>query len=387
MLTAAIVGGALSAQWVLPGCNKADNAQPDGVSAQHPENFAKSTKVKAKKNFKVVNLVANTGAYGASRVDPLLVNAWGMSWNPTGVAWISATGTGVSTVYNNTGGQVRPAVNIPSPVTATGGLPTGQVFSPSTTDFLLPAPNNQPARFIFVGVDGVLSAWNGGAGNNAVRILNNSASAAYTGLAIGTYNNNTYLYAANFATGHIDVWNKNWGAVSMSFTDPNLPAGYSPFNVQAIDNMLYVTYALVGPTGRDVPGVGNGYVDIYSTGGTLIKRFVSGGQLNAPWGVAKVSHAFFEGHENDDEDKDDDSDDNDDMILIGNFGDGRINAYKANGKHHGELWLHSAPIVIDGLWAIMPPPATATSIPQNRLYFAAGPNNEMDGLFGYIEKR
>jgi uncharacterized protein (TIGR03118 family) len=375
LLTAAMLCSVLTAQLVLPGCNKADTSQPNDAALSYGSLAKDNGKLKVKKNFEVVNLVANTNGYGAARVDPLLANAWGISWNPSGVAWISATNIGVSTVYNGTGAQVRSAVNIPSPAAAMGGLPTGQVFSASTTDFLLPAPNGQPARFIFVGVDGVLSAWNGAAGNNAARILNNSATSAYTGLAIGNYNGNTYLYAANFRTGHIDVWDRNWNSVTMPFTDPNLPAGYSPFNVQEIDGMLYVTYALVGPNGRDVPGLGNGYVDIYSTGGALVRRFVSGGQLNAPWGVAKAPMGFF------------DSTDTQGMILVGNFGDGHINAYKSNGTHFGELWLHDAPIVIDGLWAITPPPVTSTTIPRDRLYFAAGPNHEMDGLFGYIQRR
>jgi uncharacterized protein (TIGR03118 family) len=348
--------------------------------------------VKPKKNFVEVNLVANNNEYSAGRIDPTLLNAWGIAWSPTGTAWVSAQAAGISEVYNGEGGQVRPPVNIPSVGGPTGGAPTGQVFSASTTDFKLPAPNNQPARFIFVGDDGIISAWNGAAGNNAALIKNNSATASYTGLAIGVNNGANYLYAANFKSGHIEVFDKNFGSVSMSFTDPSLPSGYSPFNIQEVNGNLFVMYAKVGPDGDEVKGMGLGYVDIYSTGGSLIKRFTSGGQLNAPWGVSMAPASFFrDGNEGEDGDDDDDGQgkgkERNDIVLIGNFGNGRINAYKSDGKYFGQLWVHNAPIVIDGLWAISMAPATATTIPAGRLYFTAGPDDEADGLFGYITRK
>jgi uncharacterized protein (TIGR03118 family) len=168
----------------------------------------------------------------------------------------------------------------------------------------------------------------------------------------------------------------------MPFSDPQLPSGYAPFNVQSVDDMLYVTYAKVGPDHEDEAGMGNGFVDIYTTGGSLVKRFISQGQLNSPWGIAKAPASFFGDDHNDDER----------MILVGNFGNGRINAYKSDGKFMGELAEHPTPrhpripLVIDGLWAISFAPATATTIDPNRLYFTAGPNDEKDGLYGYIIK-
>ncbi len=163
--------------------------------------------------------------------------------------------------------------------------------------------------------------------------------------------------------------------MTMSFTDPSLPAGYAPFNIQAIGDKLYVMYAKVG-VGAEEPGPGNGYVSIFNTDGTFVERFVSRGQLNAPWGVAKAPAGFWgEGEENPEN-----------AILIGNFGDGRINAFDADGNFLGQLRMHGNPIVIEGLWAIMFAPASATAIDPNKLFFAAGPGGEEHGLFGYIHK-
>lgn len=366
---------------LVSGCQKADRQMMN----QHQLENASSNSMKPvmqKKNFMQVNLVANTSSYGASRVDPLLQNAWGLAFSPNGFAWISANGAGLSTIYTGEGAEVRPPVTIPSATGPTGGTPTGVVFSASNTDFLLPAPNSQAARFIFVSEDGIISAWNGAAGNTAVVVKDNSATSSYKGLALATSNGASYLYAANFETAKIDVFDKDYNAVSMSFTDPGLPAGFAPFNVSNIDGMLYVTYAKVGPDGDDVAGMGNGYVDIYTTDGSFVRRFVSSSQLNSPWGIAKAPATFFG----------DDNDGDQSMILIGNFGNGHINAYKSDGEFMGELALHPTPmhprvpLVIEGLWAISFAPATATSIDPGRLYFTAGPNDEADGLYGYIQK-
>ena len=364
---------------IFSGCQKAlDKPVVQDVSSA---DAAFKNGVKQKKNFEQTNLVASNAEYNAARIDPLLVNSWGIAFSPGGTAWVNAQGGHISAVYNSEGLQVRPAVNIPSPGGPTGGNPTGIVFSGSATDFKLPAPNNQPARFLFVGVDGVLSGWNGAAGNNALLIKNNVATSAYTGLALATSAGANFLYAANFRARRIDVFDKNFNAVAMPFTDPGLPAGYSPFNIQKVEDVLYVMYAKVGSNGRSEAGLGKGYVDIYSTNGMLVKRFASGAQLDAPWGVAKAPATFFEDAEESGDD------DNEPAILIGNFGNGHINAYKTDGKFMGELALHKAPLVIEGLWAITFAPTTATSINPNRLYFAAGPDEETHGLFGYIKKK
>ncbi len=339
---------------------------------------------KALKDFVQVNLVGNNDKYSPARVDPQLLNAWGLSWSAGGVAWVSSTGGGISAVYNSEGGPVRPPVAIPSPGGATGGLPTGQAFN-GGAGFVL--SNGQPARFIFVGVDGILSAWNAGAANNALLVKDKSATSAYTGLTLAMSNGEPHLYAADFRAGRIEVWNQNWESVAMTFKDPYLPKGYAPFNVQVVGASLYVTYAKVGPDGRDVPGAGNGFVSIFTTEGQFVKRFASRGALNAPWGVASAPDSFFVDTEDADMMMKGGHDDelNGPVILIGNFGDGRINAYSQYGRFLGPLRKHGRTLVIDGLWAISFPPTTSP-IDQNRLYFTAGPDEEANGLFGYIIK-
>jgi len=328
------------------------------------------------KDFVQINLVSSSNQYHPLWVDPVLKNAWGLAWSSGGTPWLGAQAGHVSTVYDREGTQARPPVNIPSPGGPTGGNPTGVVFSGSNTDFILPPPNNQAARFIFVGVDGILSAWNGNAGNNAMVIKNNAKSAAYTGLTLATNLGKNYLYAANFATGRIDVFDNAFNAVSMPFLDPQLPAGYAPFNIENIDGLLYVLYAKVAANGQDEPGMGKGYVSVFTADGIFIKRWLSGGELNAPWGIAKAPANFFG----------DDNMDPTPTILVGNFGNGHINAYTPEGKCLGELCTQNGPIVIDGLWAINFAPA-ASGIGTKRLYFTAGPDDETQGIFGYIIKK
>lgn len=336
--------------------------------SEEPQSTVAGKDPKTLKDFRQVNLVGNNTEYNPARVDPLLVNGWGIAMSPTGTIWVSAEGTGVSVIYNKDGNQVLAPVTIPSPGASTGGHPTGQVFN-SGLGFRL--PNGNPARFIFAGADGVISAWNGGAA--AVKMIDDSPDAAYLGLALANDGPDKFIYAANFSEGAIDVYDTAWNEVSKPFMDPTLPSGYSPFNIQNIDNKLYVMYAKVG-VGEEEPGPGNGYVSIFNPDGSFVKRFISRGQLNAPWGVAKAPASFW-------------GDDGlPDIILVGNFGDGRINAYNSNGDFLGQLRAHGNPIVIEGLWGISFPPATATTINPNWLYFAAGPDDEEEGLFGYITK-
>jgi uncharacterized protein (TIGR03118 family) len=322
-------------------------------------------------NFLQNNLVANKGGYEAKRIDSSLINGWGIAFSSGGTAWIGAQGSGVSTIYDREGNQTLAPVAIPSPGGPTGGNPTGVVFN-AGSDFVL--SNGAAARFIFVGVDGVISGWNNAAGSRALLIQNNVATSSYTGLALASDGGANFLYAANFRAGTIDVFDKTFAKVAgKPFADPNLPSGYSPFNVQAVGDKLYVAYARVGPDGRDQKGVGNGVVNIFNTNGTLFKRFADKGKLNSPWGIAQAPASFFK------------EDPSHSAILIGNFGDGRINGYNLDGKFLGQLSTKGKAIAIDGLWAITFAPTTST-IDPNRLYFAAGPNHEKDGLFGYIIK-
>jgi uncharacterized protein (TIGR03118 family) len=334
------------------------------------------------RDFEKVDLVGSTAAFDPARIDTNLVNGWGIAFSPGGVAWVNATGTGLSLVLNAEGNQVRNPVAVPSPGGPAGGLPTGIVFN-GTAGFLL--TNGQPARFIFVGVDGILAGWNAGTGDLAERIADMSATSAYTGLALAADGEASFLYAANFRTGKIDVYDSEFEMVTdKPFVDPTLPAGYAPFNIQNIGTNLYVLYAQVGPDGRDVPGPGNGYVSIFNSNGQFIRRFTSRGKLNAPWGIALAPASFFTGDTTTAGGNSDPAPEP--AILIGNFGDGRIHAYATDGRLLGPLQAHGKPVAIGGLWAITFAPATATTVDPNRLYFAAGPKAEAEGLFGYISK-
>ena len=331
------------------------------------------TSPKGLENFNQVNLVANNASYNAVRIDTLLQDAWGISFSPAGNIWLSSNVTGFANVYDKEGTQLLSPVSLPSPTTSNGGHITGQVFS-GASNFLL--PNGSPAIFIFATQDGVIAGWNKGNPTNAIKKIDNSATASYFGLALASNMGANYLYAANFKQGTIDVYDNNWNSVSMKFTDPNLPAQYSPFNIQKIGDQLYVLYAKVGADGNEIHYAGLGIVDIFNTDGSFVKRFITNGELNSPWGIAKAPNSFFGA----------DSTTLSNTILVGNFGDGHVNAYNPNGAFLGSIQSKGKPLVVDGLWAISFAPQTATTIDPNRLYFEAGPNAEKDGLFGYIIK-
>ena len=375
------------------GCKKQFNNPINASSGEKTEELSRGASSDELKNFMQVNLVANNNLFGAAHIDPTLINAWGISFSPGGTFWVSSQGGHVSGVYNREGVTALGPVKIPSPGGPQGGNPTGQVFNPNAADFKIPSGNGTAtaaARFIFVGVDGIVSGWNNTWGINSYAKFNNVATSAYTGLTLANNGGSNFLYAADFRARRIAVWDKDWNPVSMSFTDTHLPMGYSPFNIQVVGDQLYVMYAKVGPAGRSEDGVGKGIVNIFTTAGAFVKRFADKDKLNAPWGIALVPSSFFP-KKMEDEDDDDDDDDDDHArvaqpsVLVGNFGDGKINVYHPDGKFRGQLRMNNHTLVIERLWAITLPPLTST-IDQNRLYFAAGPREEADGLFGYIIK-
>ena len=371
---------------MVAGCKKEPGLNRDNDQLQVGDNNSKDVSLKS---FMQVNLVANNANYNAATVDPTLKNGWGIAWSPGGTAWVNSQGGHVSELYNGQGIKAALTVNIPSPGGSEGGNPTGIVFNPNVADFVIPSGNTTPATralFIFVGVDGIVSGWNPSWGNHAFAKFNNVATSAYTGLAIAKNGGSNFLYAADFRAGKIAVWDRTWAPVAMSFTDPNLPAGYSPFNIQEVNGQLFVMYAKVASDGRSQAGKGLGIVDIFTPSGEFVKRFADKDKLNAPWGVTMAAASFFPQKMEDEDDDDDNSNHTPQpKILVGNFGDGKINVYSMNGKFLGQLKSHDHVISIDKLWAIGFAPTTSP-IDQNRLYFAAGPNNEEDGLFGYLIK-
>lgn len=315
--------------------------------------------------YNQTNLVADTAGYGAARIDPNLVNPWGISFSPTSPIWISANHTSLAVIYDTAGMTVIP------PVTIQGGngAPTGQVFN-GTSGFVIPA-NGKPARFIFAGEDGTISGWNGGTAAITVADMSHQ-QAVYKGLAMANDGTGNFLYAANFKKSKIDVFDSTFAHVKeKGFVDKNIPNDYGPFNIRNIDGNLFVTYAKhKAPDNMDdQKGPGNGYVDVFSPGGELLQRFTSRGALNSPWGIVAAAPGFYSVPN---------------TILIGNFGDGRIHVYKTDGEFVGTLKdKKGRDIIIDGLWALENNIHNADPL---HLYFTAGPADESHGLFGYLSK-
>jgi uncharacterized protein (TIGR03118 family) len=316
-------------------------------------------------NISQTNLVADTAGFGAARIDNNLGNAWGLARFPGGPVWISLNNPGLSAVYDTTGNPLLPPVIIPSAAAGQPGTPSGLVYN-GTPDF-------GGNKFLFASEQGIVLGWSSGA--SAVIVADQSQSnAVYKGLAIAADGGNNFLYVTNFRAGKIDVFDNNFNYVTgKSFTDPGIPAGFGPFNIQSIGGLLYITYAkLQGPVNMDdQAGPGNGYVDIFNTNGTFVKRFASQGTLNSPWGIALAPAGFANAQS---------------TILIGNFGDGRINIFDMSGNYKGQLQNNGTVISIPGLWAIdFLKNNQPGSSPTSPLYFTAGPGNEAHGLFGTLQ--
>ena len=317
----------------------------------------------------------------ADQTDPNLVNPWGLASSPTSPLWVSNNHSGTTTVYTGSG-QPFPAANpLSVQIPAAGGenppsAPTGQVFN-ATSGFML--SGGQPATFLFASEDGTISGWNSSAGPTAVTMIDNSASGAvYKGLALGGNSLGALLYAANFSAATIDVFNGNFSPVTLDgvFADPNLPPGFAPFNIQSIGDKLYVTYALQDDARHDdVAGPGNGFVNVFDFNGNLIRRLASQDNLNSPWGIAVAPAQFGDFSK---------------ALLVGNFGDGTIDAYDpASGAYLGRLQDSTATaITIPGLWALRVGNG-GNGGDANTLFFTAGiPGSgeiEDHGLLGSIQ--
>jgi uncharacterized protein (TIGR03118 family) len=315
-------------------------------------------------SFTQTNLVSDIPGLAAN-TDPNLKNPWGVAFSATSPFWTSDQRTGLSTLYNAAGVPQGLVVTIPGSATPPSG-PTGMVFSNVAGSFPV---NGTPATFIFDTLNGTLLGWNGSAGTTAVQMAA-TPGAIYTGLAEASNGASTFLYAANSAPGgQINVFNSAWAPVVSpgGFTDPNLPAGLVPFNIQNIGGSLYVTYAQLGPGGTPLPG---GVVDQYDANGNFIKRIATAGPLSAPWGIV-LAPSSFGSFSND--------------LLIGNFGNGEILAYDATtdlflGTLNG---ANGQPLVNSFLWALETR-AGVNGFDPNAVYFSAGINNQADGLFGAI---
>lgn len=327
----------------------------------------------ASASYQKTVLVSDTMGFNAMRIDSTLVNAWGIAINPNGIVWISSNGKGLSEVYDKNGVPKRAPVNIPSQGMLNGGVPSGAVFN-KTTDFVIPA-TMQASKFIFAGEDGKLYAWS--SGDSTHTVVDRSAwGAVYKGLEIASDGGANFIYATDFHNGKIDVFDMNFHMVTTKpFMDSKIPMGFAPFNIRLIDSVLFVTYAkqLAPDNHDDQKGPGNGFVNVFKTDGTLIRRFATRGKLNSPWGIEKAPEAFGQGKK---------------VILIGNFGDGHINVYdELEGEYLRTLKHNGMPVWIDGLWAITFPDNNIPGDNPNKLYFTAGPDDESHSLFGYLMKQ
>lgn len=278
--------------------------------------------------------------------------------------WTSNNNSGTSTLYDAQGNKQSLVVTIPGASTnpCNPGCPTGIVANTSS-DF-------GGAIFIFDSEDGILTSWTGA--TSAAIVVDNSASGAvYKGLALVGNSGGSFLLAANFNSGKIDVFDRNFNPVQLSgsFTDPHLPAGLAPHGVHVIDNQVYVAYGQQDAAKHDpVPGASSGRVDIFDVNGNFIKTFATGGTLNAPWGVVATPASFGE-FSND--------------IFVGDFGDGAINAFDPTGKFLGQVSdTNGKPIINPGLWDMVFG-AGGTGDP-NTLYFTAGGSDQTSGLFASL---
>jgi uncharacterized protein (TIGR03118 family) len=336
--------------------------------------------------YRQINLVSDQPGH-APLIDAGLVNAWGLAASPGTNAtpgsplWVADNGSDLSTLYA-AGPANRSVTKVPLIVSVTGAAPTGAVFnSDSSSFFVHDKIHSGSSLFIFDTENGTIDGWSPGVNPNGTNpstvtevARNNGANAVYKGLAIANGSNGkTYLYATNFRSGRVEAYDGRFKPAELPgglFVDPRLPAGYGPFGIAEINGMLYVTFAKQDATLHDdVAGPGHGFVDVFTNDGAFVRRLVTRGALDSPWGLALAPRSFgqFGGD-----------------LLVGNFGNGHINAYNpATGQHLGQLRRPSGqPVVIDGLWGLMFGNGNAAKTGQ--LLFSAGPDGESHGLLGKI---
>jgi len=333
-------------------------------------------------SYKVTNLISD-GFVTAAVTDPGFLNPWAMS--TSGTWWISTANTGSNYVVNATTGAINFKVVVPSATNPTSpGSPAGSITTAGATGMVL--SNGTKASFLFSTLDGTISGWNGAlgtAGAIALRMINNSAAgASYPGLATINNASGSFLLVPNFGTGNkIEVYDSTFKPATLagSFTDPSLPAGYSPFGIHVIGQQIYVTYALRTTTApfRTVDAPGNGAVSIFDVNGNFVARAATGGNLNSPWGVA-IAPASFGIFSND--------------LLIGNFGDGLINVYDPKTfAYLGQLMdTTGKSLAYLSLWELLPSgtavmgTAATSGGAANTVYFTAGLTGQVHGLLGAI---
>ena len=320
--------------------------------------------------FGVVNLASDVPGL-ARTTDPNVVNPWGIAFSPTGPFWLADNGSGVSDIFDGGGGPFALVVTVPQ-----GSTPTGVVFNGGPGFAVSENGIAAPSRFLFATEAGTIAGWTAVVDpTHALLTVDDSASGAvFTGITLAINAGRSFLYAADFSHQAIDVFDQQFRPVldPGAFRDPAIPAGYAPFNIENMDGLLYVTYAERDADGHDdVPGVGHGYIDVYNTAGSLLRRFASQGPLDSPWGLALAPAGFgpLSG-----------------ALLVGNNGDGHISAFDPHsGAFLGQLTDDAgAPIAIPYLWSLTFGNGHVGG-DANALFFAAGVDDGAHGLFGAIQ--
>jgi uncharacterized protein (TIGR03118 family) len=347
-------------------------AAPAGATAHHGA-------------YRQINLVSDQ-AGKANLTDSDLVNAWGLAASPGTNAkpgsplWVSDNGSDKATLY--AGASATSVSKVPLTVSVTGAAPTGQVFNGDSSAFVVKDDqgNSGSALFIFDTENGTIDGWSPGVNPNGSSpstmtevARDNGANAVYKGLADATVKGKSFLYATNFRSGRVEAYDSTFTPVEMPgglFVDRGLPTGYGPFGIAEINGKLYVSFAKQDATLHDdVAGSGHGFVDVFTNNGKFVRRLISRGALDSPWGMALAPASFgqFGGD-----------------LLVGNFGNGLINVYNPdNGAHLGVLRKsNGVPIQIDGLWGLMFGNGNAAK--TGELVFSAGPSDESHGLLGKI---
>jgi len=374
-ITAAAGDAAPSGGAVETGSASADDNDDDN------DDDKKGTGAARQGSYEVTNLVSNVPGL-AKLTDDNVKNPWGMASVPGGPLWVADNGSHALTVYtldpHNDMPQISPLVVKLGPQDSPDTwAPTGLVWNPNPNKFLVPQ-TSFGATFIAVSEDGKIVVWNGSAnpisgGLSTATVVSTDADGVYKGAAFGTNPDGDFIFVTNFRAAKVEVYDVNFKEVhKFAFTDRNIPSGFAPFGIENIDGELFVTFAQQDEEKEDdVAGPGLGFVDVFTTSGKLVRRFASRGPLNAPWGLARAPLGFgrFGG-----------------AILVGNFGDGRINAFGNRGEFLGQLSRRNGqPIAIDGLWSLKFGMFQGAA-PED-LYFTAGINDEQDGLIGEISAR
>jgi uncharacterized protein (TIGR03118 family) len=317
--------------------------------------------------FTTVPLVSDVEGR-APLIDPQVVNAWGLALGPTTPLWVNNQVSGVSNLYSGGAGGLTKIRSVPVP----NGNITGLAFN-DTADFpVTGSGGTQPARFVFVNLAGEISGWNPTATPEAAVVRNSVQGAVYTGGALWRTPLGNFFLAADFAGGKIDVFDSQFRRLTLPagfFADPQVPEGFTPYNVFTLGTDVYVAYAMPSPEGPAVIGPGLGFVNRFTDFGQKLQRLQRRGVLNAPWAFAIAPQSFgrFAGD-----------------LLVGNFGDGRITALDPRtGRVEGQLReANGRALEIDGLWALLP--GTATTGGTDALWFSAGPDDETHGLVGLV---